>query len=167
MVCLYGNKFQEISENKIGTLVSQVEDEILAGNHKKFKSIINELDPTLLPDFAAALLHMLYRQQLGYDYKRDEIQEITNSKKQWQRNEDGYVRIFITAGSMDRIKASNIINFFVSKAGIRKDDIGDIDIKRKFTFVDINEQVISKVLKKCNRQKINNRRIEIEIANQK
>ena len=110
---------------------------------------------------------MLYRQQLGYDYKRDEIQEITNSKKQWQRNEDGYVRIFITAGSMDRIKASNIINFFVSKAGIRKDDIGDIDIKRKFTFVDINEQVISKVLKKCNRQKINNRRIEIEIANQK
>ena len=68
---------------------------------------------------------------------------------------------------MDRIKASNIINFFVSKAGIRKDDIGDIDIKRKFTFVDINEQVISKVLKKCNRQKINNRRIEIEIANQK
>lgn len=158
---------QEISENKIGTLVSQVEDEILAGNHKKFKSIINELDPTLLPDFAAALLHMLYRQQLGYDYKRDEIQEITNSKKQRQRNEDGYVRIFITAGSMDRIKASHIINFFVSKAGIRKDDIGDIDIKRKFTFVDINEQVISKVLKKCNRQKINNRRIEIEIANQK
>ena len=110
---------------------------------------------------------MLYRQQLGYDYKRDEIQEITNSKKQRQRNEDGYVRIFITAGSMDRIKAGNIINFFVSKAGIRKDDIGDIDIKRKFTFVDINEQVISKVLKKCNRQKINNRRIEIEIANQK
>ena len=60
-----------------------------------------------------------------------------------------------------------IVNFFVSKAGVRKEDIGDIDIKRKFTFVDINKKVINKVVDKCNKQKINNRKIEIEIANKK
>ena len=43
---------------------------------------------------------------------------------------------------MDRVKAPQIVNFFVSKAGVRKEDIGDIDIKRKFTFVDINKKVI-------------------------
>ena len=74
---------------------------------------------------------------------------------------------FITAGSMDRVKAPQIVNFFVSKAGVRKEDIGDIDIKRKFTFVDINKKVINKVVDKCNKQKINNRKIEIEIANKK
>ena len=50
---------------------------------------------------------------------------------------------------MDRIKVPQIINFFVSKAGIRKEDIGDIDIKRKFTFVDINKKVVNKVIKNC------------------
>ena len=82
-------------------------------------------------------------------------------------NNKDYTRIFIAAGSMDRVKAPQIVNFFVSKAGVRKEDIGDIDIKRKFTFVDINKKVINKVVDKCNKQKINNRKIEIEIANKK
>lgn len=153
----------QITENKLGILISAVEDEVLAGNHKKFKSLINELDPTLLPDFAAAMLKMLYDQQVGYDYKRDELEEVSKSSKQIYVDDD-YVRIFITAGSIDRINARQIINFFVSKAKIRKNDIGDIDIKRKFSFVNINKKVIEKVLLKCNHQKINNRKVEIEIA---
>ena len=113
----------------------------------------------MLADFTAALLYMNYQAQLGFDYKRDVIQEVKEEKKR-QNNKD-QTRIFITAGSMDRIKVPQIINFFVSKAGIRKEDIGDIDIKRKFTFVDINKKVVNKVIKKCNKQKINNRKIEI------
>ncbi|MFQ7174106.1 MAG: DbpA RNA binding domain-containing protein [Thomasclavelia ramosa] len=30
---------------------------------------------------------------------------------------------------------------------VRKDDIGDIDLKRKFTFVDIKKKVVNKWLK--------------------
>lgn len=156
---------KEISDAKIGMLISGVEDVILAGNHKKFKQLVNEIDPTMLIDFTAALLYMNYQNQLGFDYKRDIIQEVKEEKR--GRNNKDYTRIFITAGSMDRIKVPQIINFFVSKAGIRKEDIGDIDIKRKFTFVDINKKVINKVVKKCNKQKINNRKIEIEIANKR
>ena len=160
---------QEISEAKIGTLVSKVEDQILAGNHKKFKQLVNEIDPTMLADFTAALMYMTFQEQLGYDYKRDTIQEASEGKRRerGRGNNKDYTRIFITAGSMDRVKAPQIVNFFVSKAGVRKEDIGDIDIKRKFTFVDINKKVINKVVDKCNKQKINNRKIEIEIANKK
>ena len=156
---------REISEAKMEMLISDVEDVILAGNHKKFKQLVNEIDPTMLADFTAALLYMNYQAQLGFDYKRDVIQEVKEEKKR-QNNKD-QTRIFITAGSMDRIKVPQIINFFVSKAGIRKEDIGDIEIKRKFTFVDINKKVVNKVIKKCNKQKINNRKIEIEIANKR
>ena len=160
---------QEISEAKIGTLVSKVEDQILAGNHKKFKQLVNEIDPTMLADFTAALMYMTFQEQLGYDYKRDTIQEASEGKRRerGRGNNKDYTRIFITAGSMDRVKAPQIVNFFVSKAGVRKEDIGDIDIKRKFTIVDINKKVINKVVDKCNKQKINNRKIEIEIANKK
>lgn len=141
----------------------------MAGNHKKFKQLVNEIDPTMLADFTAALMYMTFQEQLGYDYKRDTIQEASEGKRRerGRGNNKDYTRIFITAGSMDRVKAPQIVNFFVSKAGVRKEDIGDIDIKRKFTFVDINKKVINKVVDKCNKQKINNRKIEIEIANKK
>ncbi|MFQ8706774.1 MAG: DEAD/DEAH box helicase [Thomasclavelia sp.] len=159
---------QEISEAKIGALVSDVEDVILAGNHKKFKQLVNEIDPTMLADFTAALLYMNYQDQLGYDYTREKIQEASgNEGGKGKRNNKDFTRIFVTAGSMDRIKVPQIINFFVSKAGIKKEDIGDIDIKRKFTFIDIKKKVVNKVVKNCNKQKINNRKIEIEIANRK
>ncbi len=159
---------QEISEAKIGALVSDVEDVILAGNHKKFKQLVNEIDPTLLADFTAALLYMNYQDQLGYNYTRDKIQEASgNEGGKSKRNNKDFTRIFVTAGSMDRIKVPQVINFFVSKAGIKKEDIGEIDIKRKFTFIDIKKKVVNKVVKNCNKQKINNRKIEIEIANRK
>ena len=153
---------QEIFEARIGTLISDVEDVILAGNHKRFKQLVNEIDPTMLSDFTAALLYMSYQEQLGYDYQRDVIQEI-NSKK-YDRNNKNYTRLFLTVGTMDRVKVPQIIDFFITNAGIRKDDIGDIDLKRKFTFVDIKKKVVNKVVKNCNKRKLNNRKVEIEIA---
>lgn len=126
-------------------MISDVEDVILAGNHKRFKQLVNEIDPTMLSDFTAALLYMSYQEQLGYDYQRDVIQEI-NSKK-YDRNNKNYTRLFLTVGTMDRVKVPQIIDFFITNAGIRKDDIGDIDLKRKFTFVDIKKKLLIKWLK--------------------
>ena len=149
---------QEIYQNKVGTLISQVEDVVLSNQHKKFKSIINELDPSLLPDFAAAMLQMLYQDRLGYDYKRDAIKETS-------KGSGDYVRIFLSAGKMDGVSIPLLIDFLISHAKIKKEDIGDIDIKRKFTFVDIKKAVLEQVVVKCHRQKIKKRRVEIEIAN--
>ena len=45
---------------------------------------------------------------------------------------------------MDKVKKKDIIHFLVSKANIRESDIQGIDIKRKFTFVNINDKAIKK-----------------------
>lgn len=158
---------KEIEEARMNGLLSDVEDVILAGNHKKFKSLVNEIDPNMVMDFTAALLYMHYQDKLGFEYKKDSIKltESDSGKSKSRSRNKNSARIFITAGSMDRIKAPQIVDFFVKTAGIRKDDIGDIDIKRKFSFIDINQKVLDKVIKKCNKEKINNRKIEIEIAN--
>ena len=73
--------------------------------------------------------------------------------------------MFLTVGSMDKIKKNQVIDFIVSKAGISRDDIQGIDIKRKFTFVNINDHVVKKVVQKCGKQKLNNHKVEIEVAN--
>lgn len=160
---------KEITESKMNGLLSEVEDVVLSGKHKEFKSMVNEIDPNMLMDFTAALLYMNYQRKVGFDYKHDSIKVSessgdSNGRKR-QRTSKDYTRIFITAGSMDHVKVPQIVNFFVNTAKVSKTDIGDIDIKRKFTFVDIKSKVADKVISKCNKQKINNRKIEIEIAN--
>lgn len=145
-----------IEEAKSQMLINEVEEVIFSGNHKRFKAMVNEMEPHVMMDFASALLYMQYQNMLGFDYKKESI-EVSEKGK--------YTRVFITAGSMDRIKAPQIVDFLVRHAGIRRTDVGDIDIKRKFTFIDIQSQVVNKVIKKCNKQKINNRKVNIEIAN--
>lgn len=153
-----------IEEAKLQTLINDVEDAIYTGKHKRFKSMVNQMDPEMMMNFTAALLHMQYQEMLGFEYTKESI--AVKSRSSGNGKEQGkYTRIFITAGSMDRVKAPQIIDFFVKHAGIRRTDVGDIDIKRKFTFIDLNSKVANKVIKKCDKQKINNRKISIEIAN--
>ncbi|MBS7124855.1 MAG: DbpA RNA binding domain-containing protein [Coprobacillus sp.] len=38
-------------------------------------------------------------------------------------------------------------------------------VKRKFTFVNINDKAVKKVLKNCQKEKLNGRKVEIEQAN--
>ncbi|MFV0395859.1 MAG: DEAD/DEAH box helicase [Coprobacillaceae bacterium] len=149
---------KDIEESKIQMLINKVEDVIYTGKHKQFKAMVNELDANMMMDFTSALLYMQYQEMLGFDYKRESIQVKA-------RNNSKGTRIFITAGSKDRIKPPQIVDFFVRHAGIRRTDVGDIDIKHKFTFIDINPKVLNKVIKKCSNQKINNRKVVIEIAN--
>ncbi len=154
----------QIEESKMNSLLSDVEEVIFAGGHKKFKTLVNEINPTQLMDFTAALLQMHYHDKPGYKYTRESISTPEVKKGRGRKDK---ARIFITAGSMDRVKVPQIISFFVEKAGISKDDIGAIDVKRKFSFVDLNPSVVELVLEKCNHKKINNRKVDIEIANKK
>ena len=152
----------QIEEGKMSTLLSDVEDVIFAGGHKKFKSLVNEIDPTMILDFTAALMQMHYQDKPGFKYTRETIAQ-TETKS--RRGKKDFARIFITAGSMDKVKIPQIVAFFCDKGGISKDDIGAIDIKRKFSFVDLRPGVVEQVIAGCNHKKINNRKIDIEIAN--
>ena len=67
---------------------------------------------------------------------------------------------------MDKAKKKDIIHFLVSKANIRESDIQGIDIKRKFTFVNINDKAVKKVMRHCQKEKLNGQKSrKIEQAN--
>ena len=94
---------------------------------------------------------MCYKQKIGYDYQGN-----IESKS--------YDRIFVTCGTMDKIKPSDIVEFLVSYGKIKKSDIGEISIKRKFSFVDIHSDVSHQVIQNCNKQKIKQRKIGLEFS---
>lgn len=51
----------------------------------------------MLADFTAALMYMTFQEQLGYDYKRDTIQEASEGKRRerGRGNNKDYTRILL------------------------------------------------------------------------
>ncbi|MGN1181636.1 MAG: DEAD/DEAH box helicase [Faecalibacillus sp.] len=151
----------QIQQHKIDELMIELEDMIYSGKHKRFKTLVQQVEPTMLKDITAALFELTLNQKIGYSYTKEKL-EITQKKE--KRAEEGFTRLFLTVGTMDKIKKNQVIDFITRHTDITKDDIQGIDIKRKFTFVNIRNQYVKKVIKKCSSQKLNNRKVEIEIA---
>lgn len=145
---------QDIFDQKIKELLFDVQEEMLKGNLEMFEDIVKDIPSNMKNEVLVTLLSMCYQQRVGFDYKED-------------MSNRAYDRIFMTAGSMDKISVKDIIDFFVKFGKIKKSDIGDVTIKRKFTFVDIKTQVSQKAVKGYHNQKINRRKVRLEFASEK
>ncbi len=152
----------QIHQHKVTELMYKLEDMILNGEHKPMKDLVNQIENHMLKDVTAALIELSLNQQIGYPYTKEKLESSSKRKK---GASEGYTRLFLTVGSMDKAKKKDIIHFLVSKANIRESDIQGIDIKRKFTFVNINDKAIKKVMQHCQKEKLNGRKVEIEQAN--
>ena len=152
----------QIHQHKVTELMYKLEDMILHGEHKPMKDLVNQIENHMLKDVTAALIELSLNQQIGYPYTKEKLESSSKRKK---GASEGYTRLFLTVGSMDKAKKKDIIHFLVSKANIRESDIQGIDIKRKFTFVNINDKAIKKVMQHCQKEKLNGRKVEIEQAN--
>lgn len=151
----------QIKQHQLEELLFRIEDMIHSGQHKKYKDLVYQIEPSMLKDVTAALFEMSMSHHIGYDYTKEKLETAKRKKKAG----DGFTRLFLTIGTMDKVKKSHIIDFIVEKAHVHKDDIQGIDIKRKFTFVNINSKVVKRVISKCTKQKLKNRMIDIEVAN--
>lgn len=143
---------QEIFDQKIKELLFDVQEEMLKSHKDVFMDTIKDIPHDMRTDVMATLLSMCYQQRVGFDY-----QEETSAGSQ-------YDRVFMTCGSMDRINVKDVIEFLTKYGKIKSSDIGDITIKRKFTFVDIKPKVSHKAIKGCQKQKLNQRRVQLEYA---
>lgn len=143
---------QDIFDQKIHELMFDVQEEMLKGNKEAFIDIVRDIPANTKTEVMATLLSMCYQQRVGFDYKEE-----TQTNRQFDR-------IFMTAGSMDKINVKDVVEFLVKYGKIKKSDIGDITIKRKFTFVDIKAQASQKAVKGCQKQKINQRKVQMEFA---
>ena len=145
---------QEIFDEKMKDLLFDVQSEMLKGDKQIFKDVIKDIPGSMKNDVMATLLCMCYQQRVGMNY------EDTPKKR-------SYDRIFMTAGTMDKVNRQDIVRFIMDHAGVKKSDIGDIALKRKFTFVDIRPDVSQKVVDACQKQKLKQRRVQLEFASDK
>jgi len=156
----------EIFEAKSNKLFAEVENIVANKENQSFLHLFKGCDNETLLNAASALFALQYKNELGYDYKEDKLKSATPSKN-IRRNKENTMRLFLTAGSMDNIKVNQIVRFLVEEGKAKKEDLGEIVIKRKFTFVDVRKDSATRLISNANNKKLNNRRVAIEIANTK
>ena len=75
-------------------------------------------------------------------------------------------RFFITFGEMDGANEKDVLNFVTSKANISADDIVDVKILEKFSFVEVKKGLEENILAMKD-LRFNGRKINVEVAGNK
>jgi len=78
--------------------------------------------------------------------------------------EAGMVRLFINLGKKDHVSPSHIVGALASEAKIPGRVIGQIDMYDKFSFVEVPERDVNKVISGMSGKTINAREAAIEVA---
>jgi len=77
---------------------------------------------------------------------------------------DGYTRFFINLGSMDNIRPVDLIGMVNDFTGVRDIKVGEIDIKKTFSFFEVDSKYKDKVLDSFNSENFKDRKINLEIS---
>jgi ATP-dependent RNA helicase DeaD len=145
---------EDIFKTKNETFKEKIVTELSSNNYKKFYPIIEEMKETFnVDDVAAALMQMLYKEELSFDYK---VNMIETPKR--------FVRLFVTVGSMDKLTPKKMIDFIVAGTNLKADSIGTIDVLTKFSFVDVIAGTEDEIVNKLNGQKLSGRKAKFEVA---
>lgn len=147
----------DIFEAKYHNIVDKVKERLEKEDYKKFVPLTAELDEEYnLVDVAAALMSMVYSNEVSYDYKENDID-----------GKSKYLRLFINAGRKDRLNHRTLLKFLSDTANINNDDIGDIEIYDKYTFIEAKGNAAKDILNFSSRKSMMGRKINIEISKPK
>ncbi len=144
----------EIFHAKFKSMLVDVKETLKKENYKRFIPLATELDEDYsLVDVAAALLHILYQSKISFDYKENKIDSGTD-----------FTRLFLSVGRKDKVNKRILIRYLKSAANIDMNQIGTIDIYDKFSFIDLKNSKVKRLIKSVAGKKLNGKRVRVEIS---
>ena len=89
------------------------------------------------------------------------IEEVTsnNKSKGMRKNE---VRLFVNVGSKQKVKAKDFVGMLTKKSDIPARAIGDIDVYKKFSFINVDKAHANAIIRKLNSKLINGKPVRAE-----
>ena len=150
---------EEIYNSKFTILLDEVSSIIDNNNdNSRFAKIAAELTEKYdAKDVIASLIQSQFKNKLSFDYKNNELAA--------PKKED--VRLFFSVGKRDGLSIKTLLNYIKSNAKVGGPQIRNIDILENFTFVNVDYSIHKQILEKCSGNKINKRRVNVEVANKK
>jgi ATP-dependent RNA helicase DeaD len=149
---------EDIFHAKYRSIIDRVKEGLEKEEYKRFIPLATELDDDFnLVDVAASLMNMLYEKEISYDYTENSISAAGSQQ----------VRLFLTIGRMDKLNPKMLLDFLVDTAAIGKEEVGNIDILEKFTFIDVSEKAAEAILKNSSGKKFGGRKLKVEMSNKR
>ena len=151
----------EITNVRIQQTMAGITDTLTHSDLKVYSDAIQKFmedsgDEFTILDIAAAFL----KNEIG----PDTTEETSKPKTQKKRNGNpGSDRIFLNLGRMDSANPGNIRKL-LNNCGVKDNEISDIDILEKFSFVEVDSSKTQNVLSSLNGSVINGRRVNAEIS---
>ncbi len=162
----------EVEEIRINEYLSKIKSTIEEDKIDKYTKIIEKFmdnEEFTTADVAAALLKM----NLGLgDSKKDEFAGMNSSgdapkfdrKSRGSSSNASISRLFLSVGHRDNVSPKNILGAIAGETGIPGHEVGEIDIYDKFSFVEIPNDYVQKVLEIMNGNQIKGKRVSVEVA---
>ncbi len=157
----------DVEEVKLEGAVRQVLDLLESGkSYNKYHGVIETIlaesaDATSL-DVAAVLFSLAFEELDARSYEHSDLDEDHN-----QYRKDGMVRLFFNVGALDHVQPKNIVQSIASKSSLPGKLIGEIDIHKNFTFVEIPAEYADDVLDSMRNFTHRGRKVLIEKASKR
>lgn len=159
----------EVEEIRINDYLNKIKTTIDNESIDKYVKIIEKFldnEEYTTTDIAAALLKI----NLGLvDSIKDEFAVSESNKfpskgKKGGRLAGNIARLFISVGHRDNVTPKNILGAIAGETDLSGDDVGEIDIYDKFSFVEIPKEHTEHVLEIMNGAQIKGKKVSVEVA---
>ncbi len=144
-------KQREVIKRRV---LKTLEQDAFADYHPIVADLAADYDPL---DVAAAALKLF---QEGFK----EDAEVENQALSHSGAEKGMVRLFVNVGRDNNIRPEDIVRSFAGESDIPGNAIGLIKIQSNFSFVEVPEDLVERVISAMHGNKIKGMRINVEVA---
>ena len=149
---------EEIFATKSSSMIDEVKQIIEKRDFDKFVPVATELNEKYdSVDIIAALIKSQFKTDMSTSYSDNALDA--------PKGED--VRLFISVGRRDGLTPKGLVSFIEETANVKPSCVGDIDILENFAFVNVTPDIQAKVMDTCIGQRLNKRKVNIEVANKK
>jgi ATP-dependent RNA helicase DeaD len=147
-------------DGAIGKVLSLLESkERYAKYHSTIEKILTESADATSLDVASVLFSMAFEELDNRNYEYSDLDE---DHTRYQKS--GMVRLFMNIGTMDHIQPKHIVQSIAAKTSLSGRLIGEIDIHKNFTFVEVPAEFADEVMDSMRNFTHRGRKIQIERA---
>ncbi|MGV8983726.1 DEAD/DEAH box helicase [Clostridium sp.] len=143
----------EIFAAKSETILNSIKSTLVENLYNDFIPLGKTLTKQFgAEDLAASLIKTIFDSGINYNYTEEAVSRGDN------------VRLFLSVGKLDEVMTKDIISFLCETSNVDKNELGHIDILDKFSFLDVPKKLVDAILRNSSGQKLNKRRVNIEVA---
>ncbi|SEA44810.1 Superfamily II DNA and RNA helicase [Arachidicoccus rhizosphaerae] len=115
-------------------------------------------------DKSGAAIVMIGPEQYLPEYMDPDMEKIILDPNQPLPPKSKWVTLYVAAGKKNKVGKIDIVGFLTKTGGVKKEDIGLIEVKDFSSFVAINRHKVTKLLTNIKEQRLKNKKVKIEVA---